>query len=232
MKKVLDPRVKLLLLILAAVYISIQMSFQIELLLIFIYVGPLFMAGLYSLTFIFLSFYLFQLLITQFVVPHINAAFVIYIISFLVFGLRSLLPSIIAGTYSIKTTTVSEWIAAFKKIHLPNWLLIPLAVIARFFPTIRKDYQRIRQAMAFRGIGTGFWALIKHPIQTLEFILIPLLMNATKVAEDLTISSLTKGLGLPGKHTSIVELKLTAYDWVYIVFAFIPLALHLGGVFS
>src|SRR5690625_7149235 len=86
--------------------------------------------------------------------------------------------------------------------------------MARFFPTIREDYHRIRQAMVFRGIGTGFWDLVKHPIQTLEFILIPLLMNATQVSEDLTISSLTKGLSLPGKHTSIVQLKMTAYDWI------------------
>lgn len=231
MKRVLDPRVKLLLLILAAVYISIQLSFPIELILVFIYIGPYFLAGLYSLAIMFLLIYFSQLLLSQFLVSHMNHAFVTYILSFLVFGLRSLLPSMIAGTYSIKTTTVSEWIAAFKKMYFPNWLLIPLAVIARFFPTIREDYQRIRQAMAFRGVGTNLWDLVKHPIQTLEYLLIPLLMNATQVAEDLTISSLTKGLSLSGKHTSIVPLKLTLYDWLYVVLAFIPLVLHLGGVY-
>lgn len=70
----------------------------------------------------------------------------------------------------------------------------------------------------------------EHPIQTLEFILIPLLMNATQVSEDLTISSLTKGLSLAGKHTSIVKLKMTAYDWIYAVLAFVPIILHLGGI--
>jgi len=231
MKKILDPRVKLLLLILAAIYISIQLSFPIELFLIIIYTSPFFTAGLYSIAFMFLGIYFLQLLVSQFIVPYITVAFVTYILSFLVFGLRSLLPSMIAGTYSMKTTAVSEWIATFKKLHFPNWLLIPLAVIARFFPTIREDYQHIRQAMAFRGIGTSLWDLVKHPIQTFEYILIPLLMNATQVAEDLTISSLTKGLSLPGKSTSIVSLKMSSYDWIYVLLAFIPLLLHLGGVY-
>src|SRR5699024_210347 len=232
MKKVLDPRVKLLLLILAAVYISMQLSFPVELVLVLIYVVPFFIAGLYKLAFVFLLIYLLQILISLFIVPQINIAFITYIASFLVFGLRFLLPSMIAGTYSMKTTAVSEWIAAFKKLRIPNWLLIPLAVMARFFPTIREDCHHIRQAMAFRGINTGFWDLMKHPIQTLEFILIPLLMNATQVSEDLTISSLTKGLSLPGKHTSIIQLKMTKYDWIYVFLAFLPMGLYLGGIFS
>lgn len=230
MNRVLDPRVKLLLLVLGAVYISLQLSFPIELFMIFIYISPLFIAGLYSWGLTFLLIYALQILISVYLVPKINIAFIIFVLSFLIYGLRFLLPSIIAGAYSMKTTAVSEWIAAFKKLHLPNWLLIPLAVMARFFPTIREDYHRIRQAMAFRGIGTGFWDLVKHPIQTLEFILIPLLMNATQVSEDLTISSLTKGLSLAGKHTSIVKLKMTAYDWIYAVLAFVPIILHLGGI--
>lgn len=83
--------------------------------------------------------------------------------------------------------------------------------------------------MAFRGIGTSFWALIKNPIQTLEFILIPLLMNATNVSEDLTVSSLTKGLSLPGRHTSIVRLNFQTYDWIMLILVLTPLIFHLGG---
>lgn len=230
MKRLLDPRTKLLLLIFAAVYIGLQMSGPVEILLILIYLIPLFIAGLYKLGLGFLSIYIIQLLTAVYILPNITHSFLIFVLSFLVHGFRLLLPSIIIGTYAMKTTAVNEWIAAFKKVHLPNWLLIPLAVMARFFPTIREDYQNIRKAMAFRGIGTRFWDLIRHPMQTLEFILIPLLMNATQVAEDLTVSSLTKGLSLPGKHTTVVYLKMRIFDWVYIGLAAIPLMLYLGGM--
>lgn len=232
MKRLLDPRMKLLLLIIAALYIGLNLSFTIELILIFIYLVPLFLAGLYKMGIIFLIIYTIQILISIYLLPQIDFAFLIFVLSFLTHGLRMLLPSMIAGAYSMKTTAVNEWIAAFKKIHMPTWLLIPLAVMARFFPTIREDYRHIRKAMAFRGIGTNFWELVKHPIQTLEFILIPLLMNATQVAEDLTVSSLTKGLSLPGKHTTIVQLKMKTYDWIYLVLVFLPLGLYLGGVFG
>lgn len=230
MSRLLDPRSKLLLLILAAFYIGMQLSLPTEILLIFIYLMPLFIARLYKLGLVFVFIYIAQLLGAVYLLPKITHSFLVFIFSFLVHGLRILMPSIIVGAYAMKTTTVSEWIAAFKKIHMPNWLLIPLAVMARFFPTIREDYRNIRKAMAFRGIGTSFWDLFKHPIQTLEFILIPLLMNATQVAEDLTVSSLTKGLSLPGKHTSIVHLEMKTFDWLFIGSAFVPMILHLGGV--
>lgn len=232
MKLLLDPRTKIALLILAAIYISLQVSITLEIILIFIFVAPLFLAGLHTWGLAFLAIYTVQLLAATFILPKVEQAFILYILSFSVHGFRLLLPSIIAGAYSMKTTGVNEWIAAFKKLHLPNWLLIPLAVMARFFPTIAEDYRHIRKAMAFRGIGTGFWDLVKHPFQTLEFILIPLLMNATQVAEDLTISSLTKGLGLPGAHTTIVPLKMKTFDWAYMGLALVPLILHFGGIFQ
>jgi energy-coupling factor transport system permease protein len=230
MKRLLDPRTKLLLLVLAAVYIGMQLSAPAEILLILIFLTPLFLAGLYKMALIFLGIYFIQFFAAIYLLPNISHSFLVFVVSFLVYGLRLLLPSIIIGAYAMKTTAVSEWIAAFKKIHMPNWLLIPLAVMARFFPTIREDYRHIRKAMAFRGIGTGFFDLVKHPMQTLEFILIPLLMNATQVSEDLAISSLTKGLSLPGKHTTIVHLEMTSLDWLFIGLSFIPMVLHLGGV--
>lgn len=228
----LDPRTKLFLLMIAAVYISMQLSVTSEVVLIFIYILPVFIAGLYKWALIFLFVYTVQLLFSMHILPRMDIAFIVFILSYLTYGLRLLLPSMIAGVYSVKTTAVSEWIAAFKKMHMPKWLLIPLAVMTRFFPTIYEDYQHIRKAMVFRGIGTSFWELLKKPVQTLEFILIPLLMNATRVTEDLTVSSLTKGLGLAKKHTTMTQLKMTIYDWIYMVIALIPLILHLGGMLS
>lgn len=230
MDRILDPRTKILFLILAAVYIGLQLPLGIEILIVLIYILPLFIAGFYKWGVLFLGIYALQILGGVYLLPQINVGFLIFIVSFLTHGSRMLLPSVISGFYAMKTTEVSEWIAAFKKLHFPNWLLIPLAVMARFFPTIQEDYRHIRKAMSFRGIGTSFWDLIKNPAQTLEFILIPLLMNATNVAEDLTVSSLTKGLSLPGRHTSIVYLSMKPYDWVMITVIFAPLIVLLGGM--
>lgn len=230
MIKVLDPRTKIILILMGVLIIGTSKSLALETIIILVYVFPLLAAGLYKSGISFVLIYCGQVITSIYILPYIGSPFLLYIISFLSKGFRILMPSIIAGFYSMKTTPVSDLIGALKKWHAPNWILIPVAVIVRFFPTVHENYKYIRNAMAFRGIGRNFIDLVKHPIQTLEFILIPLLMNATEVAEDLTVSALTKGLSLPGRHTSIVSLKMTAYDWIYILIIILPVPLYLGGL--
>lgn len=229
MNRSFDPRVKLLLIILAAVYVTIDLTIFQEVLLILIFVSPFFLSKLLTMGLVFIGVFLIQLMGSLYLLPRIDHPFFIYIVSFIFNGFRLLLPGIIAGTYAIKTTTVSEWIATFKKLHFPNWLLIPIAVMLRFFPAVKEDYHHIRKAMAFRGIGISPIDLLKQPGKTFEYILIPLLMNATQVAEDLTVSALTKGLSLPGEHTSIVKLQWTSVDWFLLFASFLPLILFVGG---
>ena len=227
-----DPRAKLLLIILAAIYVTLDLSILLEISLILIFILPFFVLNLPLLGLSFLVIYVVQLLGSLYLLPYVESHFFIYIVSFIFNGFRLLLPGIIAGTFAIKTTSVSEWVATFKTLRVPNWLLIPIAVMLRFIPAVREDYHHIRKAMAFRGIGISAIDLLKKPATTFEYILIPLLMNATQVAEDLTVSALTKGLSLPGKHTTIVQLKWTLIDWLLIIAALIPLILSIGGIVS
>ena len=95
--------------------------------------------------------------------------------------------------------------------------------MVRFFPTVGEDYRHIRAAMALRGIAAGRGALLRHPVQSLEYILMPLLMNSNNVAQDLSAAALTKGIGLPGRHTCMTELRLTAWDFLYPALCTLPL---------
>ena len=113
--------------------------------------------------------------------------------------------------------------AALRRMHLPESIIIPCAVVVRFFPTVGEDYRHIRAAMALRGIAAGRGALLRHPVQSLEYILMPLLMNSNNVAQDLSAAALTKGIGLPGRHTCMTELRLTAWDFLYPALCTLPL---------
>lgn len=108
-------------------------------------------------------------------------------------------------------------------LNLPESIIIPCAVVVRFFPTVGEDYRHIRAAMALRGIAAGRGALLRHPVQSLEYILMPLLMNSNNVAQDLSAAALTKGIGLPGRHTCMTELRLTAWDFLYPALCTLPL---------
>ena len=108
-------------------------------------------------------------------------------------------------------------------VGVPESVIIPCAVVVRFFPTVGEDYRQIRAAMALRGIAEGRGALLLHPMQSLEYILMPLLMNSNNVAQDLSAAALTKGIGLPGRHTCMTELRLTVWDFLYPALCTLPL---------
>ena len=108
-------------------------------------------------------------------------------------GVTMMLPCFITGAYTFTTTSASAFICAMRRMRVPEAVVIPCVVVIRFFPTIAEDYRQIRNAMALRGIAPGGWGLVRHPAQSLEYILIPLLMNATNVAQDLSVAALTKG---------------------------------------
>lgn len=117
-----------------------------------------------------------------------------------------MMPCFITGAYAFSTTRVSEFVCALRRMRVPESVAIPCMVVIRFFPTIGRDYRRNRDAMALRGLVSGRLALLRHPAQSLEFVLVPLLMNATIVSHDLSVAALTKGLGRPGRHTCITEI--------------------------
>ena len=112
-----------------------------------------------------------------------------------------------------------------RRMHVPEAVVIPCVVVIRFFPTIAEDYRQIRNAMALRGISSGGWGIVRHPTQSLEYILIPLLMNATNVAQDLSVAALTKG-----EHTSHTKIRMTVIDWLVMIVVTVPLALDITGV--
>lgn len=155
--------------------------------------------------------------------PRAGESVLLNLLSLVSVGVRMMLPCIITGAYAFSTTTVGELTAALRRMHLPESIIIPCAVVVRFFPTVGEDYRHIRAAMALRGIDAGRGALLRHPVQSLEYILMPLLMNSNNVAQDLSAAALTKGIGLPGRHTCMTELRLTAWDFLYPALCTLPL---------
>ena len=51
--------------------------------------------------------------------------------------------------------------------------------------TLRIEYRQIRSTMDIRGISDTLWKRVSHPLATIEYILIPLLMRCLKVTDEL-----------------------------------------------
>ena len=62
-----------------------------------------------------------------------NNSIVTTLLDFFSVGYRRLLPTIMAAVFAMSGTKISEWLAALQKIRIPSFLLVPLAVLFRFF---------------------------------------------------------------------------------------------------
>ncbi len=229
MKLRLDPRAKLYILLLGNLTLFFHIDLRAELCLMFFVFSLFFLSGKSKSAIRLMAVYAVMVFAELYMIP-IAQGFWLNLLSLFSAGIRMMYPCICTGAYAFSTTTAGEFVCALRRMRVPESIVIPCVVVIRFFPTVAEDYRQIRNAMALRGIAVGKYALVRHPAQSLEYILIPLLMNATNVAQDLTAAALTKGIGLPGRHTSMVEIKLRMVDVLYMVVCTLPFCLFWGGV--
>ncbi len=90
-------------------------------------------------------------------------------------------------------------------------------VMYRFFPIARDELSSTQEAMVLRGLQPGLRAMILHPLRHLELILIPFLLSATRIVDELSAAALLKAVGV-GKsaerapRTTIIPTRFTRYD--------------------
>jgi energy-coupling factor transporter transmembrane protein EcfT len=207
-----DPRTKLFVTLFASVTLMISLSWTKELIVISFLFLLFVLSGFWRKGLLFFGLFLLLSLADQFFVER-NITLLVGLLDFFSVGYRRLLPTIMAAVFAMSGTKISEWLAALQKIHLPSFLLVPLAVLFRFFPTLLQDVKSIRQAMRFRGIALNGWSYVRHPLQTMEYFLIPLLMSAENTATELSATALVRGLSAKNPHTSVYSLQLKGADY-------------------
>lgn len=119
----------------------------------------------------------------------------------------SFLPGTVFAYYLFATTTVSEFVAAFERLRLPQKVIIPFAVVFRFFPTVLEEYRSIRDAMHLRGVG---WRC--GPVAMVEYRLVPLIVSLVKIGDELSAASVARGLGGEARRTSRCQVGFGAAD--------------------
>lgn len=129
---------------------------------------------------------------------------------------RMYMPAICSAVFLIRTTTVSEFVAAFTRMGISEKIIIPFSVMFRFFPTLGEEWKNIRNAMKLRGIQFGFKAMMTKPMETLEYMLVPLLMSTVKISNELSAASVSRGLGGSKKRTCFKEIHFTLLDYVVV----------------
>ncbi|MBO6299842.1 MAG: energy-coupling factor transporter transmembrane protein EcfT [Lachnospiraceae bacterium] len=210
-----DPRTKLLLLIVVnTVIISdsksliiwwLKMAFVVVVFLLLIDMKKIKMAMLYVVIYT-LAMAGDHILVSGSVNGMSVGGLVLRIVVYLI---ERMLPSVMLAWFVLHSTKVSEFIAAMQKMHLPQTIIIPFAVIFRFFPTIADEYSSIQDAMKMRDIrfGTGIG-------RGIEYRMVPLLVSVTKIGDELSAAAMTRGLTTDTKRTSYCKVGFHIADLV------------------
>lgn len=144
-----------------------------------------------------------------------------------------LIPTFMIAAWAIDTTEISELISALQNMRVPKGIVISLAVTFRFVPTVQHEFWYIRNTMKLREVSLNWKNLLRHPIATMEYSLVPLLMRSMRIGEDLAASALTRGLDRENPRTSHYEVRLRPHDFVGLAlfFALALVGLQLNNYF-
>lgn len=195
-----DPRTKLILLIFVNLLLLLSHSLLFEVVLFGSCIVLVSVGGQKKSALHFVIAFLVMLAIDCVVTPHMNG-FAFTLVSFISLALRKFRPCLMLGKWILTSTEVSEFVAAMWKARLPQTVIIPLSVVFRYFPTIKEEWGAIRAAMKLRGIHVS-----------LEHVMVPLLMSAVNVSEELSAAALCRGLDNPDSHTSLCQVRFKVQD--------------------
>ena len=122
-----------------------------------------------------------------------------------------LIPPLIPAYLLFKMST-GKIILAFRSMHTPNSIMLTLTVMLRLMPTVRHEAADIKDAMRTRGFLGSFTDVIKNPLRTLEYAIVPLTFRLLKVADELSASAIPRGIQSPCKKESYYAGRITKID--------------------
>lgn len=228
----LDPRTKIIILAILSFMVFNDVSLYISGILVLIPFICLFFSNHKKSAVIYILVYVLAKYIQIFILPTATGLIAIILITFSYTASR-MLPILMMGYYTIKTTKVSEFISSMERSNIPRDIIIPVSVVFRYIPSVLEEIKSITDAMKMRGFGLNIKSL-KNPLKLIEFYMIPILISAVKTADELSAASLTRGLSNPEPRTHLLEVKLTKWDYSLLAITFIGFgiyALNFLGVF-
>lgn len=206
----LDPRTKIVLcLVVSFIMLESTTSLVVNALQIALAALPLIfllMLGKHKMAVYYLCAYVFASLVPQLLVPLLPD-----IINLLFTGMIALMTQILPGMmmayFLIVSTSVSEFVTAMDRMHVPKSISVPMSVLFRFFPTIVEEYGHVRDAMRMREVGN-----LRQPMAMLAYRMVPFMTSIVSIGNDLAASALTRGLSAPVRRTNVCPIGFTWRD--------------------
>ncbi len=171
-----------------------------------------------------ISFFIFYIILLALILGiRLYSLRVTILPKFYIFLLWNLLP-IMVITWDLITTPPGEISAFLSKAKMPIFIILGVLVVFRFFPTMKAEMKRIINSMKNRNLLT-FYQIVRHPIFTFEYALVPLLIRSMQIADQLSISAITRGALSSNVRSSYYEKKMKHIDYAWFIGWFVVLSI-------
>ncbi|MDO5538643.1 MAG: energy-coupling factor transporter transmembrane component T [Eubacteriales bacterium] len=130
---------------------------------------------------------------------------------------RFILPLLTAFYVLTHTSRIGEYISAFTQMHLPNEVIIPLAVMLRFVPTIQEEWRAVNQALRLRGMALTWKNIVRRPMQMMEYMLVPFLLQCSVIVDEMSAAVMARGFDRNMPRSSYAEVQMKVLDWCIIM---------------
>ncbi len=130
---------------------------------------------------------------------------------------RFILPLYAAFYVVTHTSKIGEYISAFTRMGLPNEVIIPLAVMFRFVPTIQEEWQTVNQALRLRGMAMTWKNILRHPLHMLEYMLVPFLLQCSVIVDEMSAAVMARGFHKDMPRSSYTEVRMRLPDWLVVM---------------
>ena len=122
----------------------------------------------------------------------------------------------------LSTTSLDHFITLFTKLRMPRTLAVVITTAIRFVPELDRKREQIITAQRARGIAPDRGGRLRK-FRARVAVMVPLIVNAILVADQLTMALMNRGFGYRNRWTVIDYLKFKPSDYLI-------LALCLAGL--
>lgn len=219
-----DPRTKFILLFLCVISSTIATSLQYESVLVVAVVLFGCVSGKVRRSLFYAAFYAIFYMATLFIISLEKG--ILYTVFTAWLGLfYTVYPCAFLASIILSTTKVNEFLTAMNKARIPNKIVIPLAVMLRYIPSVCEDWKHIKDAMRLRDVNPSLVGFFINPTMMVECLYVPILMTASNTADELSAAAVTRGIENPKPRTCLLQIKFRKRDWIAIAFAVYVLVL-------
>jgi energy-coupling factor transporter transmembrane protein EcfT len=127
-----------------------------------------------------------------------------------------ILTSIFMVSWDLITSPPGAVSYFLSQVRAPGSLIITVLVMFRFFPTLRTELRRLWESMHNRGLTSACHILL-HPLLTFEYIVVPILIRFLQIADQLSVSALSRGINAPGIRSSYHSTAMRPRDYCGII---------------